>query len=282
MIAAIHDSLRALIESADLVKDLQVDVSFDAPTDGWIASLTHPTVNFFLFDVCENTEKRDGAPQTSVSGRTAEVRLPPRRIDLTYMVSVIAGDVQDEHTLLWRVMKVLMQTAQLSVELPEHERPSGPWPPLSARILGRDEGRGALDLWNALGTEPHAAVGYVITAPMDLALTASGPLVLTRTARYRRPADRDANATVDTWTPPERGRLHIGGLVTTPTGAPVSGLSIVPSGRALGAVTSTAGEYVLRGLSPGEVTLRLVRGGRDVKTVVLSVPSTSYDIVLDG
>ena len=64
MLAKIHHAVESLLHEQGRI-DNEVDVRFDAPTAKWIASLTRPTVNLFLFDVQENTEKRE----TNVQGR---------------------------------------------------------------------------------------------------------------------------------------------------------------------------------------------------------------------
>src|SRR5262245_687008 len=216
MLSAINTTLRMLVHERGLVDARDVDVSFDMPLDEWIGSLTRPTVNFFLFDLCENTEKRDGAPQTTRTGTRSEMRMPPRRIDLFYMVSALAGDVDDEHDLLWRVLGTLMKYPQLPSEVLA-DRLQALTPALSARVATREENRNLLEIWTALGTEPHPAVCYVLTAPMDLALALESPLVLTRTVRYGRLATGGQRAASHL----ETARVQIGGFVRNRAGEPV-------------------------------------------------------------
>jgi hypothetical protein len=285
MLNAVNSSVRTLVHDRGLIDALDVDVTFEVPSEEWATSVTRPTVNFFLFDLYENTDKRDGAPQTSVIGGRAERRLPPRRIDLHYLVSVVTGDVEDEHELLWRVLKTLMKHQQFPPEiLSEALRTVSP--PIVARIAARDDGRHLLDIWNALKTEPHPALCYVVTAPMDLAIATESPLVLTRTARYRRTTGvrqsvHGTSAATGAMAA-EEVRIQIGGTVRNSCGEPVADVTVVPDGWGSGAVTATDGRYVLHGLSEGVVTLMVGRGGRRLKPVQVQVPGVSYDIVLDG
>src|SRR5262245_42266541 len=202
MLNAVHQALAKLIFERGLIDPNEVDVRFDAPSKEWIDSLTRPTVSLFLFDLQENTDKREGAPQPlpiNKDGR-AERRMPPRRIDLRYMVSVLTADVEDEHELLWRVLFTLLKHQQYPVEmLPESLRALTP--PVTARLATPDEGRNMLDIWSALGSEPRPAMCYIVTAPMDLGLTIDAPLVLSRRARYVR---LSADAGAPEW------RTHIG------------------------------------------------------------------------
>jgi hypothetical protein len=273
MLNAINAAVETLLRDRGRIDPLDVDVRFEVPSDAWVGSLTRPTVNFFLFELHENTEKRDGAPQTSVNGGRAERRMPPRRIDLQYMVSVLTADVEDEHEVLWRVMATLMKHQQFPPEvLPESLRTVEP--PMAARIASKDESRNMLDIWSALGTEPHPALCYILTAPMDLSIAIHAPLVLTRTARYRRIAPGQA--------PSSDIGIQIGGTVRSPAGEPVPDATVSPRGSSIGSVTSADGRYALRGVSEGPITLVVMRNGRAEKTVDVRVPGESYDIVLDG
>jgi hypothetical protein len=273
MLSAIHTAVQTLLRDRGLIDALDVDVSFEVPQDEWVRSLTRPTVDLFLFEVQENTEKRDSSPQTTVNGGRAERRMPPRRIDLYYMVSVLTADVEDEHELLWRVLATLMKYQQFPPEvLPDALRSIAP--PMTARIASRDDARNLLDLWSALDTEPHPAICYVLTAPMDLALTIEAPLVLTRTARYRKMASGDQVS--------RDVGVQIGGTVRDSIGHPVADVTISPAGTGQGSVTASDGRYILQGIPEGAVMLTVARNGQEQKRVQVRVPGDSYDIVLDG
>jgi hypothetical protein len=272
MLDAIHAALDTLLRDRGGIDPLDVDVRFDVPSEERVSSLTRPTVNLFLFEVNENTEKRDSAPQTTVSAGRAERRMPPRRIDLFYMVSVLTADIEDEHALLWRVMATLLKYQQFPPEvLPEALRSVSP--PLVARLAAKEERRDLLELWTSLGNEPRPALCYVVTAPMDLSLAVEAPLVLTRTARYRR-LGPGGEATRDVG-------IQIGGIVKTRGGQPLADVAVMRSGTASRSVTTAEGRFVLRGVPEGHVTLTVARDGRE-QTVEVRVPGESYDIVLDG
>src|SRR5688500_15689657 len=98
-----NQALQQLLWSMGQIDSEEVDIRFEAPTKDWVASLTRPTINLFLFDVQENTEKRETNVQTIRSNGKAERRMPPRRFDLRYMVSALTTEIEDEHQLLWRV-----------------------------------------------------------------------------------------------------------------------------------------------------------------------------------
>lgn len=272
MLNAINQAFASLLQERGLIDPLDVDVRFDVPSEEWIQSLTRPTVNAFLIEVHENTDKRDSAPVTTINGGRAERRMAPRRIDLTYMVSVVTADIEDENELLWRVLATLMKYQQFPPEvLPESLRTVTP--PLVARIAAKEEARNTVDIWSALGTEPRPAIGYVVTAPMDLALAIQAPLVLTRTARYRRigaPADQ-----------PSHVGVQIGGFVRNLAGDPVANVLVSRNGTEHGCVTKADGQYVLRGVPEGPIRITVKENGHEQKTMNVHVPAASYDIVLD-
>jgi hypothetical protein len=273
MLNAINSGLATLLHDKGLLDPRGIDVRFDVPTKDWVASLTRPTVSFFLFELQENTEKRDGAPQTTVNGGRAERRMPPRRIDLHYMVSVLTADVEDEHEVLWRVMWTLMKYPQLPGEvLPDSLRVVTP--PLASRVATDGESRNTIDLWTGLGVEPHPAMCYIVTAPMDLALSIEAPVVLTRIAKYQRIASPRSM-------PVDVG-VQIGGTVKTRGGQPVPAARVVPAGRAGGAVTREDGKYVLDNVPVGDMTVTVQRDGEREHTVQIRVPGDSYDIEVDA
>jgi hypothetical protein len=272
VLSPIHEALASLLRGRGQIDPLDVDVSFEVPVEQWVGSLIRPTVDFFLFDLAENTDRRETSPQVSINNGRAERRMPPRRIDLWYVVSVLTTEVADEHELLWRVLATLLKHEQIPAEvLPETLRFQDVQ--LRGRLAGSTESRNLLDVWSALGTRPRPALCYVLTAPLDLALSIDAPLVLSRTARYRQTG---AGAQ------PRKVTTHIGGIVSDASGRAVPSVQIVVRGSASGVRTDPEGRYALHGLPEGRLALSVIREGEALKEVVFDVPSASYDIVLDG
>ena len=84
-----------------------VEIAFDAPTKDWSAALTGPTVNLFLYDLRESADRRpiEWEPRR-VDGVTRELR-PPLRVDVSYVATAWAREVEDEHRLLSQMLAVL-------------------------------------------------------------------------------------------------------------------------------------------------------------------------------
>jgi hypothetical protein len=270
MLAEIDEALRDIIYREGRIDRAEVDIQFDAPNRSWIDRLVRPTVNCFLFGMQENGDLRQTSFQaTRVNGR-AERRLPPRRIDLHYMVSAHTTEPADEHRLLWRVLATLLRFPEFPSEtLPDTLRdlPS----PLTARTGQADDSRELPGLWGTLGIEPHPAIAYVITAPLDTELTISAPLVLTRTVRFGRSLDGSTEET----------NTHVGGIVRAKDGTPVAGARVARVGSAAEAVlTNAEGEFTLLNVPSGPVDVRVIQPDGTERTVTIDVPSGSYEIVL--
>ncbi len=270
MLPEIHNALQRLIHDQGRISPLEVDVRFEMPTKEWLGRLTRPTVVFFLFDLAENIElRRNDFQQTRGNGR-AERRLPPRRIDLHYLVSAVTTESADEHRLLWRILEALLRHQQLPDDvLPDTLRALDP--PLTTRIAPPDAGPRTLDLWNALGAEPRPALSYIVTAPLDLDLAIVAPLVLTRTARYLRAGESS----------PHDVGTQIGGVVRGADGTPRAGVLVALADSAAdGNPSDGDGSFRLTGVPNGAVGLRVTPPDGPSRTMTIAVPGTSYDIIL--
>jgi Pvc16 N-terminal domain/Carboxypeptidase regulatory-like domain len=271
MLTELHTALQRLIWEYGRISPDEVDISFEAPTRERTDRLVRPTVNIFLFDLVENTEMRQSSFPVTRASDHAERRMPPRRMDLRYMVSALTTEIEDEHRLLWRVLATLLKYPTLPDELlPEELRGEVA---LTTRTSHSDDGRKLLDIWSGLGVSPHPSIYYVVTAPLDLDVVIRSPLVLTRTLRYRRLADtsEEGDATTD-----------IGGVVRDASGQPVAGATITIEDSAReSAQTNAVGEYRLAAVAPGTLRLRVTPPGGRGRAITLTVPGTSYDIALD-
>ncbi len=276
MLGEVRGALRQLMYDHGRISPLEVDVGFEPPTRDWVERLTRPTLNLYLFDVRENTDLRQTAlqaPRRGAGPNEAVRRQPPRRIDLSFMVSALTTEIEDEERLLWRLLSTLMKYPELPADvLPDGLR--GLQPPLTARVERSDHGPSLLDLWSGLGTRPHPALVYIVTVPLDMDVAITSPLVLTRTARY---TDLRRLRAPDT-------RVTIAGTVRGPDGSPLAGVAVAVDGRAApGHVTAEDGRFALGGpgLAEGEVKLRVTPPDRSPRIITVVAPAESYEIVLE-
>lgn len=269
MLTELHDTVRALVYEQGQISPAEVDVRFESPTREWIGRLMRPTINFFLVSMQENTDLRQTAAQSTRANGRAERRMPPRRIDVRYMVSVHTTDADDEHRLIWRVLLTLLKYHELPAELLPQELRQYDLP-VTNRVAQPDDGMNLLDVWGALGSDPHPAFCSVITLAADLDVATTTPLVLTRTLRFGQGEGAVA----------ERIDIEIGGIVRDGEGAPLGGVTVAVVGSAVGVLTNAEGAFVLRNVPSGPVQLRVARQGGIERTVNIAVPSDRYDIVL--
>jgi hypothetical protein len=274
VLSDLHTALKQLVLDRGQVADSGVDVHFASPTREWVNSLTNPAINFFLFDVQENTDLRRSSVQTQRGDTRAVHRRPPRRFDLRYMISALATLVEDEHLLIWRMLVTLLKYP----ELPRDVMPPGLVsydPTLSGRLLKAEESPRSWDLWAAFDGPPRPSLLYALTVPVELDLFTDVPLVLTRTVRYTRHGSDAA--------PLPEVQFQVGGVVRDREAVPVRGAMVAVEGSAQPpCVTDPLGRFTLHNLRSGAVTLRVAFSEADpAKVITIDVPSERYDIVLD-
>ncbi len=275
MIADIHETIKNLLFEHAGFSRRDVDIDFEIPNRNWIGTLTRPTINFFLYDLEEDTKNRgslDNAYFQQRNDKSNTARSRPRRMNLKYQVMAISQDTRDQHELLWRVLAVLMKFSTIPDNvLPKSITELGM--SVNARVSQPDDGPRPNEFWNALEVPPRPSLLYVLTAPLDLDLITQEPLVLTRTLRV-----------FDTQypTPDEvRGlRRTIGGIVKRDNLA-LSNVTIwQENSAAAGSISDNDGRFVLEGVPDGAVALRVVEPGGLPVRVVLQVPNDDYDIHL--
>lgn len=276
MLLELHNTFRRLLYERGQISPQEVDIRFEAPTQGRTERLLLPTLNFFLFEVQENTELRQNAYQTrQVNGR-AERRSVPKRFDLHYMVSALSSESEDEHLLLWRALTTLGRFPQIPEELlPEAVRLLEI--PLVTRFCEGEESQRLLNIWGALGTQPRAALAYIVTVPVDLAVVIEAPLVLTRVARYSRQSPSGQAM--------ETSRL-VGGVVRARDGKPLAGIRVSLEGRVGESITTTEGRFVLSNVPAGQVNLRLLATDGQARHITITdtvsqpAQAADFEIVL--
>lgn len=96
------DQALATVLKAKVIGNSALGVAFDPPNKPWIQALKGPVVNFFLFDIKENTHRRDVMYEEvrDDDGVVVARRPPPARYDLHYTVTVWAPKVLVEHKIL--------------------------------------------------------------------------------------------------------------------------------------------------------------------------------------
>lgn len=284
MITTLHTTLRRMLYERGKIDPAEVDVRFERPTRQWVDALTMPTINFFLHEIEENPELRSMRPKVVRSATSATTHAPPLRIDLRFIVAAFSSAVADEQLLIWRALAVLLMHPALPADMLADEVRALDIS-LLTKITRMGEGQPSLDIWQAFEVPPRPALLYTVTAPLDPEIAIEAPLVLTRTTRIlRRSPEEEAAAAGIT-----RDRalvvaasVAVGGVVRDRSGAPVSGAAVSIEGRAHEPVlTNDEGRFVLGTQQPGQLTLRVLRPGGRPQLATLTIPSETYDVVVE-
>ncbi len=168
MFHELDDALRALI-TRHLGEETGVEVAFDAPNSDWAARQSAPTVNVFLYDIREDTSRRETAPRDvrDEQGRVVARRPAPRRFRVSYLITAWTQRPEDEHRLLAQTLTSLLSYSQLPAELL-----GGSLAELDLSIpieLAQppSQDRSLSDIWSALGGELKPSLDLQLIAPIE-------------------------------------------------------------------------------------------------------------------
>lgn len=157
LIPAVEDGIEKLLRATLPLPTEQGDVSFEAPSSTWSASVNRLTVNLFLFGVSRSSqpprvqERRQGP-----DGRTQR-RFALPMVQLSYLVSAWAGSVRDEHALLGDVL-----TRLLAHPVVPAEHVAAPLDSSVQLALGGDDATRPREVWSGIGG--HLKASFVLHA----------------------------------------------------------------------------------------------------------------------
>lgn len=101
MLSLLQNVISCLLYTRGNVPQAEVDVLFDIPSRQWVESLERPAVCcYLLFDMAEVAEFRNASTQMSRANGRAVTKLPPRRVDLRYLVCAFSSSRADEQALI--------------------------------------------------------------------------------------------------------------------------------------------------------------------------------------
>ncbi|MGH3622104.1 MAG: DUF4255 domain-containing protein [Sciscionella sp.] len=172
VISEVDAGLAALLRR-DVLDAVDIDVVFDAPTRDWASGRSAPTVNAFLYDIREDTRRRQHGEITARNGNGECVRRrPPRVFTLSYLVTVWTQRPADEHRLLGAVLSCLLRYEALPEDLLADEVTSLGLPVTMSVALPPGDDRSFADVWTALGGQLKPSLDLVICAPVAVGLPA--------------------------------------------------------------------------------------------------------------
>jgi hypothetical protein len=245
---------------------LNADISFLTPDNTFNPAL--PTINLFLYETRENRELRDPVPIIERLGTTYIRKLPPIRMDCSYIVTtwsnkVNAARVAEEHRLLAQAILWLSGFPTIPAKYLQGSLIDQPFP-LPIYVAQLDPNKNAGEFWDALNIPPRPAFYLTVTIAMSLGLQVEGPIVTTTLTNYQQ----DGNAaTAEEW-------INLGGQVTNAMGQviPDAWVRLEP----LNCVerTDNDGRFVfVKVLRGANYTIRVRAVGSGERLRVIDVPS---------
>jgi Pvc16 N-terminal domain/Carboxypeptidase regulatory-like domain len=275
VIADLDEALRRLLR-----RELErhgfegVEIAFDAPAKEWSGKLTSPTVDLFLYDLREATERASMSPTERRSNGQNSMSPPPLRLELTYAVTAWTKAVEDEHRLLSQVLSILFSHRRLPEEvLAEGSFGSSAGLADAETSVGRPREEKA-DFWSAVGGQYKASIDFVVhTQVASGAAFVRGPEVRTQTIRTRM-SDGPARTLTE---------FHrIAGTVVDADGQPVADAWVAIPAAGFWTASGRDGRFRFDRIQPGShhVVARTATG--DEAQATLDVPGAGVDLVIGG
>jgi hypothetical protein len=265
MIKSLDETIKKLILERGRFNSTDVDLRFDQPTRDWAAGLTKPAVNCYLYDIRENKDlrNREWLVDQQPNGQ-ARKKISPLRMDLTYLVTAWTNEVEDEHSILWRVLVALCSAPILPQEMLKGELVHQPFPIPTQTAQVSEVMQNLSDLWNVMENELKPAINYTATVAVDRDYVFTGPMVFTKRIDVYAVA-KDPRAEPETV-------LQIAGIVheRRDGGVPIPGAEVLVLERGQRAQADRFGRYTFRNLPAGTYTFRVAAEGRtaDHKLVI--------------
>jgi len=180
VIQDVDEALRTIIRQEGLGGS-DVEVALDAPTTDWAARRNSPTLDLYLYDICEDARMREHGliDVRDEEGRVLRRDRPPRYFRLSYLVTAWTQRPEDEHRLLAAVLACMLRYDTMPADVlgGQLEGIRLPVPVTIAYPPPKD--RSVSDIWTALGGELKPSLDLVVSAPFDLNRhEAFGPPVL--------------------------------------------------------------------------------------------------------
>jgi hypothetical protein len=271
-IADLDEALRSLLRRELSRHGFEgVEISFDAPSKEWSGKLTAPTVDLFLYDLREATERSTNSPEQRTGNGGAFMVSPPLRLELTYAVTAWTKDVEDEHRLLSQALAILFSHSRLPDDVFDAEKAGVRGPADTSVGRPREE---KADFWSAIGGQYKASIDYVVHISIESgARFERGPEVRARAVRLRK-SDGPASTLEE---------FHgLGGTVTDAGGGALPYAWIVVPELGLWTASDLSGRFRLARVRPGKhrVVVRTI-DGQEAETTV-TVPGSGLDVVVGG
>lgn len=297
MIHDLDQTLKKLLQQKGALNSDEVDIRFEMPNREWATKVARPTVNLYLFDLRENRELRlnEWSWQPQPPDRKTRSR-PPVRVDVTYLITAWATEVEDEHRLLSRVLATVLQHPELPPETFEGGLRAQRFPIRLQAAQPDGVLKSPADFWGAMDNQLKGGITLTATLTLDMEAYVTAPLVFTKRVRFRQAQGK------------QRARLRVGAglaprefgyeiksdylaewsqiagrvLRGEDPGEPVPGATVIMLEKELATETDEGGRFTFPRMAPGTYTLSAQLEGEEPTHRQVLVPGPSYDLRLNG
>lgn len=108
MLSSVDESLEAFLRATVPLSAVDIDVSFEPPTEEWAAKLTRPTVSVYLWDIRRSSVRSVTGVENFERDGVSMRRMALPRVEMHYAVSVWTTEHEDERTLLGALLVALL------------------------------------------------------------------------------------------------------------------------------------------------------------------------------
>jgi Pvc16 N-terminal domain/Carboxypeptidase regulatory-like domain len=248
-----------------------VEIVFDAPSKEWAGKLTGPTVDVFLYDIREATERAEVSPSESRANGAARVTPPPLRLELTYAITAWTQVVEDEHRLLSQLLAILFSYRRLPPEALEGQGNGVSRLKDAETSVGRPREEKS-DFWTSVGGQYKASIDLAVHIAIESgAATIRGPEVRRQTLRASLSERREGTMT----------EFHrVGGTLRDAAGEPVSDAWVALPDVGRWTASDQNGRFLFDRMPPGAHRVSARTASGDELETVVSVPGERLDLVL--
>jgi len=186
MFDAVDEAIRNLLIKEIPVRQNEIEIVFDQPTQEWSARVGNPTLNIYLHEIRENRQLR-GAEQfseTQLPDGTVEIRRNPVRIDLHYLVTAWSKKEEDQHHLLGLAMVALLRNPFLPDDVCPEALKGHPVPIPIEVSHTTDETKNWSDFWTTMNNRLRPGLTVSVTLLIDPYRPVIAPIVQTSEVRF--------------------------------------------------------------------------------------------------
>ncbi|MDA8261862.1 MAG: DUF4255 domain-containing protein [Actinomycetota bacterium] len=168
MIDLVDSLVRGVIESG-VINGSGAEVNFDPPTKEWSARRSTPTVNVYLYDIREESNRRAAGVVESRddAGQVTRRRVPIRYFRLSYLLTAWTQRPEDEHRLLSALLSQFMRTPYFPPEAAGEPFASTGLPIMVNVGIPPNDERQVPEIWASLGRELKPSIDLRVVMPFD-------------------------------------------------------------------------------------------------------------------